>query len=343
MTLKADLIVLPLLSFIISTAIFLVMRGILFKFLKKWISLTPFKIDSIILKSLKMPSVFLCISAGMYVGLETSELSKRHYEIVQKIIVIFMTFSVSLTLANLTSGIFKNYFDRFQLPISSTALFFGVLKGTIVLIGLIIIMSILGISITPIITALGVGGLAVALALKDTLENLFAGLHILIEKTIRVGDFIRLENGNEGNVEDITWRTTRIKTVQNNMVIIPNSKLSQSIVLNYSLPNNDLSIQIPISVSYDSDIEKVEQILIEETNFLKTENDLLIKELEPVVRFNPGFGENSLDFTLICYIKDIKSQFAVIHDLRKNIFKRLKKEGIEIPYPQRVVHLNQMK
>ena len=94
-------------------------------------------------------------------------------------------------------------------------------------------LNAVGVSITPIITALGVGGLAMALALQDTLSNLFAGIHILAEHTIRIGDFIRLETGQEGYVEDISWRTTRIRMLPNNMVIVPNSKLAQSVVVNY--------------------------------------------------------------------------------------------------------------
>ena len=189
------------------------------------------------------------------------------------------------------------------------------------------------------ITALGIGGLAVALALKDTLENLFAGIHIMAEKTIRVGDFVRLETGQEGYVEDISWRTTRIRMIPNNMVIIPNSKLAQSVVINYHLPEKRMSLQIPISVSYSEDPEKIETILIEEIKKAVPKIAGLLSEPEPVVRFIPGFGESSLDFTILCQIEDVSYQFNVQNELRKRIFRRFKEEGIEIPFPQRVVWL----
>ncbi|MEK6591347.1 MAG: mechanosensitive ion channel domain-containing protein, partial [Nitrospinota bacterium] len=169
--------------------------------------------------------------------------------------------------------------------------------------------------------------------------NLFAGIHILIEKTIRVGDFIRLETGQEGYVDDITWRTTRVKMLPNNMVVIPNSKLAQSIVTNYYLPEKRMSLLIPIGVSYSSDPEKIERILVEEAKKAVGEVPGLLKDPEPFVRFIPGFGESSLDFTLICQIKEFVDQYLVQHELRKRIFKRFGDEGIEIPFPQRTVHL----
>src|SRR4030042_1091619 len=220
---------------------------------------------------------------------------------------------------------------------------YGILKGTIIVIGFLIILSVLGISITPLLTALGVGGLAVALALQDTLANFFAGVHILMEKSIRVGDFIKLESGQEGYVEDITWRTTRIRMLPNNMVVIPNSKLSQSTVTNYYLPEKRMSLLIPVGVSYGSDPEKVEAVLIDVVKQAVGEIPGLLGNPEPFVRFIPGFGDSSLDFTLICQVQEFVDQYMAQHELRKRIFKRFKEEGIEIPFPHRTVYLKEEK
>ncbi len=339
MFVDAKTILLPSVVFLISLVIFLLIRGVLFRYLKKWLSLTPFKIDTLLLKSVKTSSVFWCIAAALYLALETSELHRSQYELINKTLVVLIIFSVSLAIANLLGRLFKTYVERLEIPIPTTGLFYGILKGAVIVTGLIVIMSFLGISIAPLLTALGVGGLAVALAFKDTLENLFAGIHILIEKTIRVGDFIRLESGQEGYVEDITWRTTRIKMIQNNMVIIPNSKLSQSIVLNYSLPEDKMSMPVAVSVSYDADPDFIERILIEEISRAKEEIQGLERDFEPVVRFNPGFGESSLDFTVICQIKHINLQVPILHELRKRILSRFKKEGVEIPFPHRVLYV----
>ena len=175
------------------------------------------------------------------------------------------------------------------------------------------------------------------------MSNLFAGIHILVEKPLRVGDFIKLETGQEGYVEDIGWRTTRVRMLPNNMVIIPNSRLSQSILTNYCLPEKRMSLLIPIGVSYSSDPEKIERILVEEAKQGTKDIPGLLAEPEPFVRFIPGFGESSLDFTLICQVREFVDQYLVQHELRKRIFKRFNEEGIEIPFPHRTVYIREEK
>jgi len=329
-------------AFLSSFALFVV-RGIAFKVIHKWAERTETKIDDIIIKSFKTPSIYWCLAIGLYIGVEVSDLPKRYIFYLSKAIHIIVIFSITIAAANLTGKIFRNYIQKLDLPIPTTGLAYGILKGTILVVGFLIILSFLGVSITPLITALGVGGLAVALALQDTLANLFAGIHILVEKSIRVGDFIKLETGQEGYVEDITWRTTRVRMLPNNTVIIPNSKLSQSVVTNYYLPEKRMSLLIPIGVSYSSDPERVERILIEETKKAVGEIPGLLGDPEPFVRFIPGFGDSSLNFTLICQVQEFVDQYLAQHELRKRIFKRFKEEGIEIPFPHRTVYLREEK
>lgn len=332
-------LILPAVIILVATLILLIIRVVCFKILNKWASKTETKIDDMIVKSLRVPSIYWCIAIGFYIGLSLSELPEKQVFYINKTIYILMILSITVAVANLVGKIFKNYVQKSDLPIPTTGLAYGVIKGVILIIGFLIILSVLGISITPLITALGVGGLAVALALQDTLANLFAGIHILLEKSIRVGDFVRLESGQEGYVEDITWRTTRIKMLPNNMVVIPNSKLAQSIVTNYYLPEKKMALLIPISVSYSSDIDKVEKILLEEAKKAMTEVQGMVNDFEPIVRFVPGFGESSLDLTLVCQVYEFKDQFPVQSELRKRILKRFREEGIEIPFPHRTVYV----
>ncbi len=249
--------------------------------------------------------------------------------------------SVTVASSTLAGRLFRNYVQKNDIPIPTTGLAYGILKGTIFAIGILIMLTDLGISIAPLITALGVGGLAVALALQGTLANLFAGIHILMEKSIRIGDFVRLESGQEGYVDDITWRTTRIRMLPNNIVVIPNNKLAQSVVTNCFLPDRKMALHIPVSVSYSSDPDQVEKILVEEAKKGVRDIPGLLGEPEPLARFIPGFGESSLDFTLTCQVAEFTDQNPVQHDLRKRIFKRFKDEGIEIPYPQRIVYVRE--
>jgi small-conductance mechanosensitive channel len=328
---------------LISVFALFIIRSISFRLLHRWAEKTETTLDDTIIKAFKTPSVYWCIAIGLYIGVAISDISGKYVFYLTKIIHVIVIFSITIASANLAGRLFRNYIQKSLLPIPTTGLAYGILKGTILIIGLLIILSVLGISITPLMTALGVGGLAVALALQDTLANLFAGIHILVEKSIRVGDFIKLETGQEGYVEDITWRTTRIRMLPNNMVVIPNNKLAQSIVTNYYLPEKTMSLQIPINVSYSSGPEKVENILLEETKKATGEIPGLLGEPEPFVRFIPGFGESSLGFTLTCQVREFVDQYPVQHELRKRIFKRFKAEGIEIPFPHRTVYLREEK
>ncbi|MBI4318468.1 MAG: mechanosensitive ion channel family protein [Chloroflexi bacterium] len=207
-------------------------------------------------------------------------------------------------------------------------------------IGLMIALSYLGADITPLITTLGVGGLAAALALQDTLANFFAGFYILADRPIRVGDYIKLSSGEEGYVIEIGWRSAKIRTLPNNVVIVPNQKLSQSIITNYHMPEQRMSLLIPVSVSYDSDPANVEEILVDIAKTASREIEGMLSEPEPFVRFIPGFGEYSLDFTLICQVREFVDQYYVQHELRKRIFARFAEEHIEIPFPVRTLHLS---
>lgn len=324
---------------IVSAGVLLLARFFLFKIIHHWAKRTKTGLDNLIIETIKVPSIFWCIGIALYMGVDSSEIPPKYNLYVVRVIHILIILSITVVAANLVNRLFNQYVERSSVSVQSTGLLNFIIKLTVYLIGFIVILNTLGISIAPLITALGVGGLAVALALKDTLENLFAGIHIMAEKTIRVGDFIRLETGQEGYVEDISWRTTRIRMLPNNMIVIPNSKLAQSIVVNYFLPEKRMSLQIPVSVSYSSDPEKVEKILIEEAKNASEEVEGLLSEPEPFVRFIPGFGENSLDFTLVCQIREFVDQYKIQHELRKRIFKRFQEEGIEIPFPQRVVWL----
>ena len=201
-----------------------------------------------------------------------------------------------------------------------------------------IVLDNLGISLTAVWTTLGVGSVAIALALQDTLSNFFAGVYLRLDNPVRVGDYIKLESGEEGFVIEQGWRSARIRTPPNNVVVVPNAKLASTIVTNYSLPEPQVSLLISVGVSYDSDPEQVERILIEEATRAAGEVNGLLPEPPPFVRFIPGFGDSSLNFTLICRVATFVDQYLAQHELRKRIFARFRREGVTIPFPQRDVH-----
>ena len=165
---------------LISASVFLIARSVAFRFLHRWAEKTETKVDDIIIKSLKTPSIYWCIAIGLYIGVAVSDFPEKYVFYFSRAIHIIVILSITIATASLSGKISKNYIQKLDLPIPTTGLAYGILKGTILVVGFLIILSLLGVSITPLITALGVGGLAVALALQDTLANLFAGIHILV-------------------------------------------------------------------------------------------------------------------------------------------------------------------
>jgi small-conductance mechanosensitive channel len=212
-------------------------------------------------------------------------------------------------------------------------------RVAILSVGLLVLLDSLGIQITPLLTALGVGGLAVALALQDTLSNLFAGVHLLADRPIRVGDYVRIAESIEGYVVDVGWRSTRVRMLANNVVIVPNKKVAESVITNYDMPERRMSIVLPVSVGYGSDPDRVEAVLTDVAVTAAGEVPGLLAEPEPFARMNPGFGAYALEFSLICQVASFVDQYLVQHELRKRILRRFRAEGIEIPVPVRAIEL----
>lgn len=204
--------------------------------------------------------------------------------------------------------------------------------------GALVLLNLLQISLAPALTALGVGGIAVSLALKDTLANLFSGFYVSMAGNIHKGDYVKLDSGQEGFVEDVTWRITTLRTIQNNLIVIPNSKLSEALVTNYSFPEKRLAVHIPLGVGYEADIDHVERVVLEEVQAARG-LDGLVFDPPPLVRFNPGFGDSSLNLTLIVHVAEFTQQYHVQDQLRRRILARFRREGISIPFPIRTLDL----
>ncbi|MDM7267628.1 MAG: mechanosensitive ion channel family protein [Aquificaceae bacterium] len=246
--------------------------------------------------------------------------------------------SLSLLTSRLVALLLRMYMNRYRQEMPAVSLVVQASKVLVLLVGVIIALDKIGIAITPILTALGVGGLAVALALRDTLENLFAGFHVLASGQIKVGDYIRLEGGEEGFVEDITWRNTVIRQPSNNLIIVPNSKLSSSIVINFHKPDSELAVIVPVGVSYDSDLDRVERITIEVAKEVQREVEGAVPDFEPFIRYT-AFGDFSINFNVILRAKDVPSQHVLRHEFIKRLKRRYEEEGIKIPFPIREVYL----
>lgn len=326
------------LSIIISLLLGIFFEFIIRKKLEKIALKTKWEGDEIIIKSLKGFLFLTFLVIGIFIALVNLPLKEDIIKTIQKILIIISIVIVTIVVTKISVGFFGLYSSKIKGNVASVSILSNLIKFTLIIIGLIIILNYLGISITPIITALGIGGLAVALALQDTLSNFFAGLQILMAHQIKKGDYIRLENGDEGYVIDITWRNTTIQQLSNNIIVIPNSKLSQTIIINYNLPETDFSIIVPVGVSYDSDLEKVERITIEVARYIMENIDGGVKDFQPVIRFHT-FSDFSINFNVILRVKEFSYQYPVRSEFIKMLHKRYKEEEIEIPLPIRKVYI----
>jgi small-conductance mechanosensitive channel len=299
----------------------------------------------VILDSLRKPIILWFVLLGIIVSINIKkvEVEKFHIEAIKKIIISLFIFSLTHVLSQSISKIIGVYMRKREIgTLPATSLIENVIKVVIYTIGILIILQLLGISITPILTTLGVGGLAVALALQSTLSNFFAGLQILASKQIRPGDYIKLDSGEEGYVVDITWRNIIILTLQNNIIFIPNSKIINSSITNFSMPDKELAVPVNVGISYQSDLKKVEQITKEVVKEVMKEVDGGVPEFEPLIRFHT-FGDFSINFTVILRAKEFNYRSILIHEFIKRLHERYKKEGIEIPFPIRTVYLKSEK
>jgi small-conductance mechanosensitive channel len=227
---------------------------------------------------------------------------------------------------------------RVQEGLPSSSLLPNLARITVLSVGILIVLQSLGIAISPIIATLGVGGLAFALAMQQTLSNLISGILILASRQVRPGEFIRLSSGEEGYVEDINWRNTTIRALPNNMVIVPNSTLSSSTITNYYRPERQMSVVVPLGVSYDSDLSHVERVTIEVANEVMTEIEGGVPEFEPAIRYN-NFGAYSIDFSAILRTREVTQQYLILHEFIKRVHARYREEGIRIPFPTTTLHV----
>jgi small-conductance mechanosensitive channel len=210
----------------------------------------------------------------------------------------------------------------------------GIGKAITIILGIcvsaLLVSDALGVSLAPALAALGVGSLAVALALQDTLSNFFSGLYLVVDKPIRPGDLVRVDPSFEGYVEAIGWRSTHLRTLANNRVIIPNGTLSKAIITNYSLPTAQVQSNVRIDVGPDADVDCVEDFLNDEAR-RALDVPGMAPDPPPSVSLSPGFADGLIGFTVFFYAQSFAQQFGVQHALRKRIANRLKKEGVPLP------------
>ncbi|MBU6529781.1 mechanosensitive ion channel family protein [Streptomyces mayonensis] len=296
--------------------------------------------DDVIVAALRTVAPWAAVAGGVAGAAAALPLTRAVQHSVNQVLTVLLIFVATVTAARVVAGLVRTVTTSRSGVAGSATIFVNITRILVLAIGFLVMLQTLGVSIAPMLTALGVGGLAVALALQDTLANLFAGIHILASKTVQPGDYIQLSSGEEGYVEDINWRQTTVRELSNNLVVIPNGQLAKSNMTNFMRPEQQLTILVQAGVSYDSDLEHVERVTTEVVAEVMTEITGAVPEHEPAVRFHT-FGDSRIGFTVILGVGEFSDQYRIKHEFIKRLHKRYRAEGIRIPSPARTVALQQ--
>ncbi len=316
-----------------------VIRKILFSMIRRWLAGSPSHLDVILVDSLRVPFLIWFLMLGLDLRLRISEVPPRIVDRIEVTLAVLWILSLTLMLSRLAGNVVRFYGGRFASDLPVTSLSKNLAQIFVVGLGILSILHYFNIAVTPLLTALGVGGLAVALALQDTLSNLFGGFYVSVAGQIRPGDYVRLNSGEEGYISDITWRSTTLRGQTNNLIIVPNASMAKATITNFNLPEKQMAISITVGVDCSCDPDHVETVLLDVAKSTAADLPSMLVDPPPVVLFSPGFGDFTLQFTLTCQVSEFSQQSRVQHELRKRILKRFRVENIDMPFPTRTIYL----
>jgi small-conductance mechanosensitive channel len=319
----------PLEVFAIALVLMLVLRHVALRLIRKRAS-GPASFPAVLADTLGLPSVLWAFAIALEFALTFADLPQKWAVRADQWIGAFVI--VSLTLVALAASVrmITVYGERQGMPFAVAGLSRTLIRVVVFTLGLMGLLANFHLQIAPLLTALGVGGIAVALALQDTLANFFAGIHILVEHPIFVGDFIRLENGQNGVVTDIGWRTTRVRNGGNDIVVVPNTKITTGILVNYNLPEQRAVAEVAILVGHGADPDQVCAIALEEA--ARTEG--VLETPAPLCLCDPGVLPTHLQFKLLVNVASRPEQGRVASDLRIRLLGRFRAAGVPLPQPE---------
>ena len=340
------------LSAAIVFAVFLLASGIanvgIRVIVGRWARRTPGTLDEELLSVVRGPLVLFIALSGLFLALLIlTNLESSRYQLItgygdhiRRAWLVVVIVEVAYLIYHLLDAVLSWYIhqvaanteteldDRLLPPLRR------IMPLAVYSLGFLMALSVLNIPITPILAGLGIGGLAVALAVQPTLANFFAGTYVVTEGELNVGDYIELQGGPSGYVVEVGWRSTKIRSMFNNLVIIPNSQMANSIVTNYYSPEPAMNVLVYCGVSYDSDLNVVESVVREAAQELVDASEHAVKDSEPWFGFEE-FGDSNISFWVFIQATDRLGSFYLTSDLVKVVHSRLTAEGIEINYPVR--------
>jgi len=328
---------------VVFLAVFLIIRILMFilsSIIPIFTKKTKTTLDDEILKKSSMPLTLLALLAGIRFGIGEINIKESLTETIEGIIlslmIVFGSILVYYIIDALVTIGYKDFGKKVRGKVNESLLqfFHSMLKILIIFAMFLVILSSWGIEIGPLLAGLGVAGIAIAFALQSTLSNVFGGISMLLDRSISVGDLIDLEDGTRGHILKINLRSTKIKTLNNKLIIVPNGKLSESNIKNVALPEPATRVVVPFGVAYGSDIKKVKKLILGELKKVKG----IIKDKKPIVRFTE-MADSSLNFKAYFHIESFDNVPSAVDDANTRIYNALNKAGLEIPFPQMDVNL----
>jgi small-conductance mechanosensitive channel len=303
------------------------LNGLLIARISRWAARRRGTWDESIIKTIQPRLPRWSLLVGVWLSLSYWPITGQARELVGHALFALAVVSVTVAAATLSSQLVADYGSRFAPAMAVTTLTRNITWALVGGFGLMAVLNDLGVSITPLVTAFGIGGLAMALALQDPLAQLFAGLTMTLARQVRIGDYVRLDTGIEGEIVDFSWRVTRIRMATGKIVLVPNAKLAQAIVTNYSLPTSEVPVPVDLGVDLSTDLEAVERIATDVGR--EVIREVARREASPLVRYHT-FGNSFVKFTVWLVANDLRDQALVVHEFMKRIDARFRERGIAI-------------
>ncbi|HEU5022758.1 MAG TPA: mechanosensitive ion channel domain-containing protein [Bryobacteraceae bacterium] len=324
----------PLALLIGTIVLGLVARRVVFKVIQGWAKRTDSQLDVLLIDTLRGPMALWIVILGLHVATQHSEIPQPWKNYFPPTLQVLWGLSFTIAISQFAGSMVRFYGGTMRGVQSVSSLSQKLVQFSILVIGCLWLAKVIfNFSLAPLLTTLGVGGIAVALALQDTLSNLFAGFYVAVSGLVRIGDYIQLNTKEEGYIADINWRCTTMRTGANNLIVIPNNKLGQAIFTNYFLPDGRVGISLLCGVSQDTDIDLAEKLLLDEILQCASSVSNVMADPPPAVRFNPGPWGASLVFQVAFSVTQFANVPLARSEVRKRLYKRLRGAGISVTFP----------
>ena len=329
---------------VVAVLVALLFSKLLFRLILRAARLFPGELDDHLVTAARGPVIAYIILLGLYLAIEVPLTLPAEVDAMVNKVAGVAAIAIGALLINAVGRSGLTWLQEYlgSTPAANTGSWALPLarRGLLIVVAamaVLVSLDVLGVNITPLIATLGIGGLAVALAIQPTLSNLFAGTYVITEGVVSPGDYIDMEGGVSGYVVDVNWRSTRLRTWTNNLVVVPNSRFAETIITNYSKPDQHVNVFLTCGVAYESDLDQVEAVSHEVMDKVLIEHPGAVREYGAYFGYDT-FGDSNIDFWLFVQAKDRLASFELRTELIKELHARLTDEGITINYPVRTLH-----